>query len=334
MSTTITTFCLTERQQSFSREGLTMGDQEICYAAMTIFTSVCLSIQDGSVTAEVLKKLSSKQEEVQKLCEAITSQEKQPGDNLETSIPIPSFSFENISESLNTRLREYKAFIEHQKELSTLVQHLSDLNIPGESNCYSNDVEFTFIYIELNNIRADLEKNFEVEPISSLCQQVDRTMIFYSFQSALPLFPIISDFTALVTKYPNNTFNDHWNAEKKGVQNMPLQLVDVVKHVWEPVFMKCCVFLKSLQDKSIRLAEVDKLLDHYTEKKLIFEIKQLEKGICNSNGLRVVFRECGNIALFDNMQVLLKLFLDLKVTLDLNGDFDIVERLATKVSSY
>ena len=140
MSTTITTFCLTERQQSFSREGLTMGDQEICHAALTIFTSVCLAVLDGSVTSEVLHKLNSKQDEVRKLCEAITSQDKQPGDNPETSIPTPSFSFENISESLNTRLCEYKAFIEHQKELSTLVHHLSDLNIPGESNCYSNDV--------------------------------------------------------------------------------------------------------------------------------------------------------------------------------------------------
>ena len=117
-----------------------MGDQEICYTAMTIFTGVCLSILDGSVTPELLKKLSSKQEEVQKLCEAITSQNKQLAGNPETSIPIPSFSYENISESLNTRLCEYKAFIERQEKLSTLVQHLTDLNIPGESKCYSNDV--------------------------------------------------------------------------------------------------------------------------------------------------------------------------------------------------
>ena len=167
-------------------------------------------------------------------------------------------------------------------------------------------------------------------------------MIFYRFQSALPLFPIISDFTALVRKYPNNTFNDHWNAEKKGVQNMPLQLVDVVKHVWEPVFMKCCVFLKSLQDKSIRLAEVNKLLDHYTEKKLIFEIKQLEKGICNCRKTGIpddkwiescVQRMWEYCSLRQHASAA-EAFLDLKVTLDLNGDFDIVERLAAKVSSY
>ena len=133
-------FCLTVRQRSFSKEGLTMGDQEICYAAMTIFTGVCLSIQDGSVTPKLFKKLSSKQEEVQKLFEAITSQNKQPSGNPETSIPIPNFSYENINESLDTRLCEYKAFIEHQEKLSTLVQHLTDLNIPGESNYYSTDL--------------------------------------------------------------------------------------------------------------------------------------------------------------------------------------------------
>ena len=133
-------FCLTVRQRSFSKEGLTMGDQEICHAALTIFTSVCLTVLDGFVTAEVLHKLNSKQDAVRKLCEAITSQGKQPAGNPETSIPTPSFSYENISESLDIRLCEYKAFIEHQEKLSTLVQHLTDLNIPGESNCYSTDV--------------------------------------------------------------------------------------------------------------------------------------------------------------------------------------------------
>ena len=184
--------------------------------------------------------------------------------------------------------------------------------------------------------------NFEAQPISSLCQQVEGTMIFYCFQSASPLFPIVSDFTALVRKYPSNTFNDHWDTEKKGIQNMPLQLVDVVEHIWEPAFMKCCAFLESLQDKSIRLAEVDKLLDSYTEEKLILEIKQLEKGICHCTKATIPdhkwIESCvKRIQEYHSLRQhasAAEAFLGLKGTLELTGDFDIVERLAAKVSFY
>ena len=119
------------KQKSLAKEGLTKDDQKICDTASIIFTGVCLSVLDGSVPVNVLKKLKNKQDEVQRLCEAITSQTKQPTGNQEQL----NFSYESISESLNIRLSEYSAFIEHQEKLSTLVQHLADLNIPGKFKC-------------------------------------------------------------------------------------------------------------------------------------------------------------------------------------------------------
>ena len=127
------------KQKSLAKEGLTKDDQQICDTACIIFTGVCSSVIDGSVTANVLKKLKNKQDEVQKLCEAISLQTKQPTDNPEAL----NFSYESISESLNIRLREYSAFMEYQEKLSTLVQHLSDLNIPGKFNV--NDEENSII---------------------------------------------------------------------------------------------------------------------------------------------------------------------------------------------
>ena len=199
----------------------------------------------------------------------------------------------------------------------------------------------SFVYVDLKDIREELEMNFEIKPISSLCQQVEGRVIIYCFQLADPFIPIISDFTVLIRQYPNNTFKNYWDAEKN-VQNMMLQLVDVVKKVWEPAFKKCCAFLESLRDKSITLAEVDELLNTYPDEKLKFEIKQLEKGICH----------CKNIKVLDNKWIescvkrmweyhslrrhtsAAEAFLSLKVTLELTGDFDIVEKLAAEVSSY
>ena len=136
----IATYCcninILVKQQSFTTEGLSEDDQQICDTAYTIFTGVCSSVLDGSVTANVLKELKNKKDEVQKLCEAITSQTKQPSDNPEAL----NFSYESISESLKIRLCEYSAFMEYQEKLSTLVQHLTDLNIPGKFNVI-NDVE-------------------------------------------------------------------------------------------------------------------------------------------------------------------------------------------------
>lgn len=119
------------KQQRFHTAGLSEKDQDICTDAIEIFASVCISVVEGSVTISVLEKLHNKRNEVKTLCEAITTQESQPGPD--DRFPLSNFSFKDIHSSLNLRLREYHAFVEQQHSLSSFTRHLDRLTIPGET---------------------------------------------------------------------------------------------------------------------------------------------------------------------------------------------------------
>ena len=121
-----------QRSLRIPEGSLSVKDQEICDEAIKIFSSVCMSVVDGSVSVDVLRKLWGKKPEVEKLCHAITVSGNGQSDGLQAS--LPNLSFENIIVHLNTRLKEYECFVQLQEQLSTLCHYLSvsDLVIPGQ----------------------------------------------------------------------------------------------------------------------------------------------------------------------------------------------------------
>ena len=101
-------------------KGLSEKDQEICHEAITIFSSVCTTVLDGSITYVLLCKLETKRKEVHKLCEAIGSHF-----NAGKLIPLQSISFNDVISMLEVRLKEYKTFQQTQKQLLTLFEYLN-----------------------------------------------------------------------------------------------------------------------------------------------------------------------------------------------------------------
>lgn len=82
------------------------------------------SVEDGSVQISVLHLLNEKLYDMEKLCEAVTIQEG--GSSLSAHV-----SYDKFSNFISIRLKEYKTFILLQGQLSTLVQQLQFVNIPG-----------------------------------------------------------------------------------------------------------------------------------------------------------------------------------------------------------
>ena len=181
-----------------------------------------------------------------------------------------------------------------------------------------------------------MSENFKQAPISSLCSSNEGNFTFHYFKCATPLFPILPQFTLLMKVHQTRIFRTFWDAEVERLKySQPIQFSDVVEEIWKPAFDNSCQFLESLKDRSIKLVDVDELLD---QKNFEIEIKTLEKGICSctkveskSTWIEPCIQRMKDYRSLRQHANAAKAFLKLKKTLKLNGDFTKVEELGAKV---
>ena len=100
-------------------------DQEICQQAIELFRITCSSLLSGSITMIELEKLQKNNEQVEKLCDAITDESHEASQ--------ADYSYGKIGNALQIRLEEYQAFMNHLKKLQNILLHLvdPDLNVQG-----------------------------------------------------------------------------------------------------------------------------------------------------------------------------------------------------------
>ena len=110
---------ITAKQRGFATEGLSEVDQDICDAAIGIFHSVLVSLSDGTITAQLLQKLTNKIDQVNKIIEAITQ------------TPSREEEIAATKEILAKKEHEYFMFTKYREELQYLCHHLEDLKIEG-----------------------------------------------------------------------------------------------------------------------------------------------------------------------------------------------------------
>lgn len=115
------------RHQKHSITVLQKNDCEICNVAISVFTSVCSSLLDGSVTVEILMKLKDKRNEVIALCEAIAAAVKKSSNK---ELPPPEF-YKGTKHYLDLRLNEYEGYVRQKDYLSIICQYLDNLFIKG-----------------------------------------------------------------------------------------------------------------------------------------------------------------------------------------------------------
>ena len=120
-------FCFSVQQRVLCKEGLSKTDQDICDTAIFVFTSVCMTVLDGSVTFDVLHKLQKRQILVEKLCQAIFSNTC----DIESSLKVQTLSFREVISTLEVRLKEYETFSLLRDQISTLSCHVPEVIVPG-----------------------------------------------------------------------------------------------------------------------------------------------------------------------------------------------------------
>lgn len=187
----------------------------------------------------------------------------------------------------------------------------------------------------MDELKKSLSDDISSKSISSLCKQSEGQIIIPCFRNAAPLFPIVPKFTNL---HPSTTFQRFWNARIEELRNEQLEFDDVAERIWEFVFQKCREYTQSLKERTITLAMVDELLDR-TDTNVETEFNSLEKGICKcletETDLSWIgpciqrmkeYRSLRQHA--DTANAIIKL----KETLNLTGNFTVIEQLAEQVS--
>lgn len=143
--------------------------------------------------------------------------------------------------------------------------------------------------------------------------------------------------------HPSDLFNREWTAVMnhavEGGTGVPLSLADIYSKVWTPAFSRCQSLLQMLQDHSIKLADVDWYFKQH-KTYLEVQLRYLLAGVnaClgkNDSGTWIKEVVCSIHNYWDLCcyQEAASAFLALKKVLSLQGDFSVIEKLTTEVSS-
>ena len=198
-----------------------------------------------------------------------------------------------------------------------------------------------FLYIGLDELKQELEINFNTAKIHKLCTREKRgTIRIHYFQSAEPLNIFAEKFYIMTRTYSSDIFSNIWKSTiAAGVKGNPsLTITDVCPTIWQPAFSHCQKLLDQLHEQSMELADIDRHFEQYNGPDLESQLMKTFQGINACLDLRHSGTWIKSIALRMNdywslckYQDAANTFLLLRSNLCLTGDFRNVESLSTKV---
>ena len=186
-------------------------------------------------------------------------------------------------------------------------------------------------------------QDYMSKPISSLCSiSVDGTSFSIThpcFKSAIPLEPMLNNYYFLSEKYPSAIFFTIWSSKLRKTKST-VRIFDFVTAIWEPVFKECCQLLDSIHSRDIKLKDVDHYFCHLGRNDLFDHLSNFYKAIelCHNKKLGsnpwigVAVQQMKLYWSLCNQAKAARTVLDLKESLELTGDFSIVESVAKMVT--
>ena len=195
----------------------------------------------------------------------------------------------------------------------------------------------------LTELEADLRRDFKTQAINTLCVRNENDNIQLAcFMSAKSLLKFAGEFQVVSgSKYGNDIFSDFWrNAMVHASTSHPeLTLDDIYSLVWQPCIQQCKQLLQSLMDLSMKLSDVDLLLAPH-KMHLETQLHSLLKGVSE------IMQKSADSSLIDTANERIRnywnlreyqkgadIFLRLKKSLGLRGEFRQVEKLSQQVYS-
>ena len=192
----------------------------------------------------------------------------------------------------------------------------------------------------------ELQKNFEEEKINKLCvtSSSDGSCNVVCFPNARPLEPCLDDFYTISFHCSTDVFNRIWREKVDALYKtvVVISFTDVNVSLWRPVLQSCISLLAKLESGDMTLSDID----HQFKRIYFKKLSQLEQDLINlqrvvnaikhasasdSNWIKKVVVNIGQYWDLCSYREAAEAFLKIRDTLELTGDFAIVERVVSKV---
>lgn len=189
-----------------------------------------------------------------------------------------------------------------------------------------------------------MAQDHSLKPLNSLCTIASEVNIphFICFRSAQPLQPILDSYYYLSKLYWSDLFNHMWTSvlktefKAKSINTFP----DVVSRIWDPVFKQCLQLIESVHSRTIKLKNVDCFFGGHDRVYICENLRNLYSAIQACRGENADTTQWIQISV-DRMEQYWALceqadaadiVLELKRSLNLTGDFEVIESVASKVT--
>ncbi len=187
-----------------------------------------------------------------------------------------------------------------------------------------------------------MERDHRDKPIRDLCSINNGKVIFTLLHSALPLEDVPTKFDFMFNKHQSKLFEKIWNHHLKKARKKSeseLTIASIKTDIWDPSFHRCLTLLDSLQNKSIKLSEVDQYFREVKDRErqisaLCSGVEMCKDGRVTGDGRQWISTA---VHLMDKYWSICELaraaeiVIDLKGKLKLSGDFSLIEGIASQV---
>ena len=207
---------------------------------------------------------------------------------------------------------------------------------------------YIIFYLRLlgkDELLFQLQQNYQEEKISKLCRsgQGGSGCQVICFPQAKPLEPYLQPFYIFSSKHSSDIFNKFWNNKLTEIHRQihTITFQQVIDLVWKPVFDQCLQLLDNIHSGALKLSTVDDLFktNYLTEKrKLNNDLQNLQKAsdscLGKSSDSRWIESAVDRMNQYwdlCNYREAAQAFIKIRVTLQLTGDFSLVEKVAKQV---
>jgi hypothetical protein len=197
----------------------------------------------------------------------------------------------------------------------------------------------TFIvHTDLADILKEVKKDRSKSPINTLSSAEEslQSVQFMCFKAARPVQEMLPAYQHFAIQYPSDLFQQIWRSKLKAVasEKQTLSFEDVVARIWKPVFDECCQLIDSVKELSITLANVDHHFRCLDNRQLhleqLFKATEAchEREVESTTWIRGALDRMHRYWNVCEQAEAAKTVLELKETLQLQGNFEVIVRVA------
>jgi hypothetical protein len=173
--------------------------------------------------------------------------------------------------------------------------------------------------------------------INTLCSSQEQRVQFMCFKAAQPLQEMLPAYYRFANHYPSELFQQIWESRLKTVasKKQVLTFADVVTKIWKPVFNECCQLIDGVKGLTITLADVNRHFhplrgDGQAHLELLFKATEAchKSEVGSTTWIRGALDRMQHYWSVCEQAEVARTVLQLKESLQLQGNFEAIERIA------